>query len=83
MPKYRIEELSFIDNMLVQPGTEIESDSDPADHWTPLDDSANKAATKAATKAKAKAAAVAAEGNAGENPAALPAAPAQEVAELA
>ena len=50
MPKYRIEALSFIDNRLVQPGTEIESDQTPAEHWTPLDKPA-KAEAKAAKEA--------------------------------
>jgi hypothetical protein len=47
MAKYRIEALSFIGNMLVQPGTEIETDDAPAAHWVPLDKPA-KAEFKAA-----------------------------------
>ncbi len=47
MAKYRVEELSFIDNVLVQPGTEIESNATPSKHWTPLDKKAEKASEEA------------------------------------
>ncbi len=47
MPRYRIEELSFIDNKLVHPGDEIETESPPAAHWTPLDKDAKKASAEA------------------------------------
>lgn len=47
MPKYRIEQLSFIDNVLVQAGTEIDTDAPPASHWTPLDKKAEKASAEA------------------------------------
>jgi hypothetical protein len=43
MPRYRIEELSFIDNKLTQPGSEIETSATPAGHWAPLDKAAEKA----------------------------------------
>lgn len=42
MPKYIIKEISFIDNMLVQAGTEIETDATPAAHWEPVDKAAVK-----------------------------------------
>lgn len=37
MPRYRITELSFINDTLVFPGSEIETDATPASHWEPLD----------------------------------------------
>ncbi|AQW29125.1 hypothetical protein JK151_08870 [Ralstonia syzygii subsp. celebesensis] len=43
MPRYRINELSFIDNKLVQPGDEIDSDATPSPHWEPLDKPGEKA----------------------------------------
>lgn len=43
MPRYRINETSFIDNMLVQAGTEIDSDATPSPHWEPLDKPGEKA----------------------------------------
>ncbi|WP_369952272.1 hypothetical protein [Ralstonia syzygii] len=43
MPRYRINELSFIDNKLVQPGDEIDSDATPSAHWEPLDKPGEKA----------------------------------------
>ena len=47
MPRYKIEELSFIDNQLVQAGSEIETDTLPGTHWTPLDKKAEKASAEA------------------------------------
>jgi hypothetical protein len=52
MPRYRINELSFIGNKLVQPGDEIESDEKPGSHWEPLDKTA-KTASKAAAEEEA------------------------------
>jgi hypothetical protein len=52
MAKYRIEELSFIDNVLVQAGEEIETNAAPGTHWTPLDKDATKG--KKAAEAAAK-----------------------------
>lgn len=51
MALYRIKELSFIDNLLVQPGTEIETEATPAAHWEPLDKAA-KAASKTTAAAE-------------------------------
>ncbi len=48
MPKYRIEENSFIDNMYVKAGDEIETDATPSAHWTPLDKKATAASNSAA-----------------------------------
>jgi uncharacterized protein YhaN len=47
MPKYRIEENSFIDNMYVKAGDEIETDATPSAHWTPLDKKATAARSAA------------------------------------
>lgn len=83
MPRYKILELSFIGNVLVQPGTEIESDDIPAAHWEPLDKAA-KLASKASADEEAQRVEVARK-DAGERAAkeaavAVPAAPPQEVA---
>jgi hypothetical protein len=42
MPKYLITAISFIDNSLVQAGTEIDTDATPAQHWEPIDKAAVK-----------------------------------------
>ncbi len=43
MPRYLINELSFIDNRLVQAGSEITTDTPPGSHWEPLDKEAKAA----------------------------------------
>lgn len=43
MPKYRVLELSFINERLLQPGEEIEFAGDPGDNLEPLDDEAKAA----------------------------------------
>jgi methionine synthase I (cobalamin-dependent) len=54
MPKYRIEENSFIDNMYVKAGDEIETDATPSAHWTPLDKKATAASSAAADEEAAR-----------------------------
>jgi hypothetical protein len=85
MARYRILALSFIGNIMVKPGEEIDTDEIPADHWEPLDAAAKKA-RKAFDVADAKTvedARLDAERRAElDSPAALPKAPPQEIARL-
>jgi len=46
MAKYLVNTRSFIDNRLVDEGTEIEFAGTPSDNLTPIDAAAKKAATK-------------------------------------
>jgi hypothetical protein len=85
MAKYRITELSFIDNRLVQAGEEIETNATPANHWEPLDKKAEKdrKAFDADEVERTEAARIAAEERfLLENPANLTPATAQEIASL-
>lgn len=54
MPRYRVNQLSYIGDQLVQEGGEIEYDGVPGDNLDPLDKAAEKA-KKGAADAKAKA----------------------------
>lgn len=42
MPRYRVNLLSFIDNKLVQPGSEVDYEGLVAEHFEPLDKKAEK-----------------------------------------
>lgn len=52
MPRYRITQISYIDDKLVNANEEIDSDGVPGPHWEPLDEAAKKARVEADRRLK-------------------------------
>lgn len=58
MARYKVKAKSFIDDRLVEEGTEIEYAGEPGENLEPLDDAANAAVAAAAARRAAKADAI-------------------------